>query len=245
VDHWNYDVDGPALGPAGEFRLADLGDLQTRSSDGSHNRALIEATTRAIVEAGAVPLMIGGDDSVPIPFLAALGGGGPVTVLQIDAHIDWRDGRRGERWGYSSTMRRASEMAHVERIVQVGMSNFGTARAEEVAFAHGWGSKIVPAREVHHSGVGPTLELIPPGARVAITLDCDALDCGIMPAVMAPSPGGLTYTQVTDLIAGVAQRGSIASFDLIEFVPDRDITGAAAVTAFSLMLFVVGVLANR
>jgi agmatinase len=66
-----------------------------------------------------------------------------------------------------------------------------------------------------------------------------------MPAVMAPSPGGLTYTQVTDLIAGAAERGSIVAFDLVEFVPDRDITGAAAVAAFSIVLFVVGVLANE
>ena len=111
-----------------------------RRTTGPRNRRLIEDATRAIAAAGAVPLLVGGDDSVPIPFLAGLDAGGPLTVLQVDAHIDWRDERRGERLGFSSTMRRASEMAHVERIVQVGMRNYGTARAEEVRVAADWGA---------------------------------------------------------------------------------------------------------
>lgn len=242
VDHWNYDVGGPLLGARG-FRLGDLGDLPTTPRDGPGNRALIEATTRAIVAAGAVPIMVGGDDSVPIPFLAGLAGAGPLTILQIDAHIDWRQERRGEPLGYSSTMRRASEMPHVERIVQVGMRAFGSARAEEVGIAGAWGADIIPAREVHHHGVEVVLERIPVGANVAITIDMDAFDASLMAAVIAPSPGGLDYTQVTDLIAGVAARGRIASFDLIEFVPERDHDGTAVLTMAYLLQFAIGTLA--
>ncbi len=244
VEHWNYDVGGTLLGPRG-FRLGDLGDLPTVSEDGPGNRILIHDTVQAVVAAGAVPMMVGGDDSVPIPFLAGLAAGGPLTILQIDAHIDWRQERRGEPLGYSSTMRRASEMPHVERIVQVGMRAFGSARTPEVEFAAAWGAQIVPARAVHHHGVGPVLDLIPHGANVAITIDMDAFDASLMPAVIAPSPGGLDYTQVTDLIAGAAERGRIASFDLIEFVPERDVDGSAVLTMAHLLQFAIGTLANR
>lgn len=244
VDHWSYDVGGPIMGTSG-FRLGDLGDLPTSPQDGPGNRALIESAARAIVATGAVPMMVGGDDSVPIPFLAGLDGAGPLTILQIDAHIDWRQERRGEPLGYSSTMRRASELPHVERIVQVGMRAFGSARAPEVEDAAAWGARIVPAREVHHHGVAPVLELIPRGANVAITIDMDAFDASLMPAVIAPSPGGLDYTQVTDLIAGVAERGRIAAFDIIEFAPERDRDGSATLTAAYLLQFAIGLLANR
>ena len=188
--------------------------------------------------------MVGGDDSVPIPFLAGLAAGGPLTVLQVDAHIDWRDERRGERLGFSSTMRRASEMAHVERIVQVGMRNFGTARAQEVQDAAAWGAHVVTAREVHHDGVGGVLEHIPRGARVAITIDLDAFDASLMPAVMAPTPGGLDYTQVTDLDGGrrAARHARGRRPDRVRARPRRHGLGAA--TAVSLLLFAVGVLAN-
>ena len=187
--------------------------------------------------------MIGGDDSVPIPFLTGLEALGPLTILQIDAHIDWRQERRDEPFGFSSTMRRASELPHVERIIQVGMRGFGSARAEEIAIAADWGAEIITAREVHHHGIEPILDRIPAGATVAVTVDMDAFDASLMPAVMAPTPGGLDYTQVTDLIAGVAARARLGAFDLIEFVPGRDRDGTCAVTAVSLLQFVIGTLA--
>ncbi len=249
ADHWDYDLDGPLLegpdlvsGSVSGPGLADLGNLRTLPEDGPSNRALIRTATEAVVGAGAVPVLIGGDDSVPIPFFEGLAAQGPLTIVQIDAHIDWRQERYGEPMGFSSTMRRASEMAHVERIVQVGMRGLGSARREEVEAARDWGAEIIPARAVHAEGIAPVLAQIPEGARCVITLDVDGLDPSIMPAVMAPTPGGLSYTQVIDLIAGVAQRGRLVGADLIEFVPERDPNGLAALTAARIVVNLLGAL---
>ena len=143
LDHWDYDLAGPLLGNSA-CRIADLGNLPTKTRDGKGNRKLIEAQTRKITEAGAVPLMFGGDDSTPIPFIAGFSGSPPLTILQIDAHIDWRNERYGERFGYSSTMRRASEHPHVWRIVQAGARGLGSAREEEIAAAKQWGATSSP-----------------------------------------------------------------------------------------------------
>jgi agmatinase len=240
---WDFDFGAPVLG-RDEFRVADLGDLPTKSKDGAGNRKLIGACTRAILKAGAVPLMVGGDDSVPIPFIEAFAEAGPIAILQIDAHIDWRDERLGERIGFSNTMRRASEMDHVRTIVQVGARGIGSAREGEVRDARDWGAKLVTAREVHSSGIEAALDHIPAGARCLITLDLDALDAAIMPAVAYPTPGGLTYTQVTGLIHGVASKARIVGFDMIEFVPKRDTNGLAAFTAARILWNVIGALAN-
>ncbi|TGV65619.1 agmatinase, partial [Mesorhizobium sp. M00.F.Ca.ET.158.01.1.1] len=99
----------------------DAGDILTIMHDNAGNRARIEAKTREILSSPAVPILLGGDDSVVSPFLAGFADHGPVWILQIDAHIDWRDEVHGERYGYSSPMRRASEMAHVAGMVQVGL----------------------------------------------------------------------------------------------------------------------------
>jgi agmatinase len=240
---WDFDFDAPLLGRDG-FRIADLGDLPTRPTAGAANRKLIAASTRAILDARAVPLMVGGDDSVPIPFIGAFAGGGPIVILQIDAHIDWRDDRRGERLGFSNTMRRASEMDHVEAIVQVGARGIGSARAAEVSDAKAWGARLVTAREVHEAGIDAALRHVPDGARCLITLDLDALDAAVMPAVAYPTPGGLTYTQVTGLIHGVAKKAKIVGFDMIEFIPKRDPNGLAAFTAARILWNVIGALAN-
>jgi agmatinase len=243
-DHWDFDLGAPLLGN-GSFKLADLGDLPTEPTSGARNRALIEAATRTIIARGALPVMIGGDDSTPIPFINALADHAPLTVLQIDAHIDWRNERRREALGFSSTMRRVSEMPHVERIVQAGIRGLGSARKKEFDDARAWGAHIIPADLIHAGGVKEALELIPKGVNCMISLDCDALDGAIMPAVMSPTPGGLTYWQVIDLIAGVVSRARLIGFDLIEFVPGRDPTGYAAYVAARIVWHVIGRLANR
>ncbi|MEM7428824.1 MAG: arginase family protein [Pseudomonadota bacterium] len=241
--HWDFDLDGPLLNDS-SFVAADAGNLKTSPDDGPGNREQIREAASGIVASGAVPIMLGGDDSTPIPFLEALAPRGPLTILQIDAHIDWRDERRGEPFGFSSTMRRASEMDHVERIVQAGIRSLGSARREEVMIARDWGAEIVTARTIDSDGLDAVLRHIPDGANCAITLDCDALDAGIMPAVMAPTPGGLGFTQTIKLIHAVAQRTNLVAFDMIEFVPERDVLGTAGITAARIVTNVIGALAR-
>jgi agmatinase len=244
LDHWDFDMGGPLLAD-GACRIADLGNLPTKSKDGKGNRKLIETQTRKILSAGAVPLMFGGDDSTPVPFVAGFSGSSPLTILQIDAHIDWREERYGERLGFSSTMRRASEQAHVWRIVQAGARGLGSAREAEVRDAKQWGARIFTSRQIHHDGLGAVLEAISPDADCLICLDCDALDISQMPAVAYPSPGGLSFVQVTDLIAGVAAKARIAGFAMVEFVPKRDRDGTSAFTAARIAANVIGHIARQ
>jgi agmatinase len=163
ISHHDWDFGG-ALLPNSGFRAVDLGNLKTIAKDGAGNRKKIENMTRAILAEGAVPLMFGGDDSVPIPFLAGFNEGPAITILQIDAHIDWRDEREDENFGFSSTMRRASEMDHVWRIVQAGARGIGSARAQEVADASDWGARIVPAKKIHREGAETVLDHIEEGS---------------------------------------------------------------------------------
>lgn len=244
LEHWDFNLGGP-LFDGNPVCCVDAGDIPTTMHDNAGNRARIEAKTREVLALPAVPILLGGDDSVPIPFLAGFADHGPVWILQIDAHIDWRDELGGERYGYSNPMRRASEMAHVAGIVQVGMRGVGSARAAEIEAARRYGSRFVRAREVHAQGVEAALRHVPEGARVVVTLDCDGLDPTVMPGVAARSPGGLTYTQVIDLIAGLGKRARIVGFDLVELYPPADIDGLSALTAARLLVNLIGAIARQ
>jgi agmatinase len=245
LDSWDFDFGGPLLGKAGQYRVADLGDLPTQPKQAAKNRRLIEDCTRTILKQGALPLMIGGDDSTPIPFIEAFADHGPLAILQIDAHIDWRHERHGEPLGFSSTMRRASEMQHVGKIIQVGMRGMGSAREQEVRDAQAWGARLITAADIHLSGIAQALAHIDAGSRLLITLDCDGLDWSIMPAVTYPTTGGLTYTQVTQVIQGAIAKAKLVGFDLIEFVARRDRGGIGAFTAARMICNVIGGMANR
>lgn len=241
--HMNFDLGAPVL-PFGA-KAVDAGDLDMDDRDGAANRDRLRAAVAQILAARAVPVLIGGDDSLPIPMLQALEGHGPLTILQIDAHIDWRDEVGGETWGLSSTMRRASEMDHVARIIQVGQRGIGSARPGDYQAALDAGVSFVPAREVAETGIARALSLIPEGAQVVICLDVDALDPAIMPAVIGRTAGGLSYWQVFELIAGVAAKARIVAFDMVEFMPDRDIDGQGALVAAQLLAGTIGILARQ
>ena len=241
--HMNFDIGGPVEGRA---RVADAGDLSVSPADGAANRAAVGRAVGQVLDAGAVPVLIGGDDSLPIAMLAAYAARGrEIVILQVDAHIDWRDEVQGERWGLSSTMRRASEMAAVRRIVQVGQRGIGSARMQDVADARARGVQFVSGREVQQAGVGRAIALIPEGVEVVISFDCDALDPAIMPAVIGRTAGGLSYGQALDLIEGVAAKARIAGFALVEFMPAQDIGGMGAMTAAQLLAAAVGVIARQ
>jgi agmatinase len=241
--HHDFDLGGPLLGSKGAC-AADCGDLLFDEADAAGNRARTRTAVSSILDRGATPIVLGGDDSVPIPVFAAFEGRGRFTVLQLDAHIDFRDEVDGERWGLSSTMRRASEMGWIEQIILVGQRSVGSARPADYEAALAAGVKFVSARSLHRDGVDQALELIPKGADLLVTFDCDALDPSIMPAVIGPAPGGLSYWQAIELIDGAAKRARIAAFDLVEFFPARDIAGIGALTAGRIVAHVIGILAR-
>jgi agmatinase len=243
LHHVDFDLGGPIF--PGPLTAVDGGDLACAEADPAANRSAIRAAVATVVARGAVPIVIGGDDSVPIPVFEAFEGRGPLTIVQIDAHIDWREEVAGERFGLSSTMRRASEMPQIERIVQVGQRAIGSARPGDLADANAWGAVLVPARAVHEHGIAPVLDAVPAGARVLLTLDCDGLDPTAMPGVLAPAPGGLTYWQAIGILHGIAAKARIAAFDLVEFVPERDVAGLGALTAARIIVNVLGLLARQ
>ena len=243
IHHVDFDLGGPIF--PGAVTAVDAGDLACTEADPAANRIAIREAVATIVARGAVPIVIGGDDSVPIPVFEAFQGRGPLTIVQIDAHIDWREEVAGERRGLSSTMRRASEMAHIERIVQVGQRGIGSARPGDFADARSWGAILVPAREVHEQGIAPVLQAVPAGSQVLLTFDCDGLDPAIMPAVIAPAPGGLTYWQAIGILRGIAAKARIAAFDIVEFVPERDVAGLGALTAARIIINVLGLTARQ
>jgi len=240
----NYDFDlGGSLLNESDIRVVDCGDVPGNPLDPAGNRQRATDTIRAIINAGAVPIVLGGDDSVPIPFFRAFHGHEQsLTVVQIDAHIDWRDEVNGVTEGLSSTMRRASELPWIDRLIQIGMRGPGSARREEVEAAKAYGAELITAIEIQDRGVDWVPNLIPDGTACLVTIDCDGLDPSVMPAVNGPAPGGLTYHHVTKLLHGLSRKVKVVGFDLVELVPEKDINELSAWTAARIIFNMIGAL---
>ncbi|MGI9352404.1 MAG: arginase family protein [Rhizobiaceae bacterium] len=245
IDRHNFDLGGPIF-PEGTKRAVDCGDLPWSETDFVANRKEIRDAVSSTLSCGAIPIVIGGDDSVPIPMLDAMGDTGEkYTILQIDAHIDWRDNHMGETMGLSSTMRRASEMSHIQQIIQVGARGIGSGHSSDFEDALAWGTSFFAGPDIHANGLAPVFEKFEEGSNFIICIDIDALDPSIAPNTIGRAPGGLSYYQVLELIKGAAKRGRIAAVDFVEILPEADVDGLGALTVSRLVMATMGILARQ
>lgn len=235
LGHHDFDL-GRALAPDGRNPVADVGDVAAESAT---------ASVRAVLARGATPIVLGGDDSITALSIRAFEGHGPLTVLQIDAHIDYRDEVEGVREGYSSPMRRAAEMPWVARIVHCGTRGVGSARPEDVRATLARGNAIFTAAEVRSRGIEPVLAEFPPAGRYYIAFDCDGLDPAVMPGTGAPLPGGLSFDDAAALLTGLARRGKVAGISFAEHFPALDVNGITALAIVRLVIQLVGAITQR
>ena len=105
-----------------------------------------------ILDAGAFPVVIGGDHSVNIPCIDAFAGQEPIHILHIDAHLDFVDERHGVRTGHGSPLRRAAEKRYVTGLTQVGIRNVSSTAKDGYDAARAMGSDILSVRQMRKLG---------------------------------------------------------------------------------------------
>ena len=171
----------------------------------------------ALVEANKFPVMIGGEHSLTTAPVRALKKkyGTTLSVLQLDAHADLRDEYEHTPFNHAAVMRRVIDLVD---ITQVGIRNIS---AEEMDFV----------KEIDHQGIFWAHQIAGPDSswmdrvverlteHVYISIDLDAFDPSIMPAVGTPEPGGLLWHTVLDLLLRVVQKRQVVGFDVMELCP--------------------------
>lgn len=243
LTHYDYDFGGDIFASRA-VKIVDCGNVAMQPGEYDANNRATAAAVRAIIDRGAVPIVIGGGHEITIPVLRAYDGLPPMYLGQIDAHFDWRDEVGGVRDGLSSPMRRASEMPWVSGMAQIGLRGVGSARQEEVDAARAYGSLIVGAQELHRDGVEAVLARIPDADRYFITFDADGLDPVLAPGVGAPAFGGVTYYEALNLLRGIAAKGRIVGFDFVVVRPHLDVNNATSLIAARMILNMIGAMAH-
>ena len=225
---------------AEKIRIVDIGDADIVHTDTEQSHANIEAGVRAILAAGAIPVVLGGDHSVNIPCINAFSDQAPFHLIQIDAHLDFVDVRHGVRYGHGNPMRRAAEKPYVTGLSQIGIRNVSSTAKDGYEAARAMGSDIQSVRQFRALGVAGMLERIPAGARYYVTIDIDGFDPSIAAGTGTPSHGGFTYYEMLEFLDGLTKRGAIIGVDLVEVAPDYDPSGSTTTLAAQLLLNLIG-----
>ena len=235
-----YDHEDDATYLGGDVRIVDIGDADIIHTKTTESHANIEHGVRKVLEAGALPVTIGGDHSINIPCINAFSEQEPFHVVQIDAHLDFVDERHGVTEGHGNPMRRAIEKPYVSGMTQLGIRNVSSTAKEGYEDARERGSDILSVRQVRKLGTEAVLNRIPKGTRIYVTIDIDAFCPSIAAGTGTPSHGGFLYYDVLQILQGLAARNKIIGIDLVEVAPAYDPSESTQILAAQLLLNFLG-----
>lgn len=210
-----------------DIKVCDTGDLELPFGNTERVLEIIETASREILEAGKIPVMIGGEHLVTLGALRAAAARYPdLHIIHLDAHTDLRDEYLGERLSHSTVMRRAWEIVGDGRIHQFGIRS-GERHEFEFAKRH------TVLRKFNLGGFHKLADELN-GKPVYLTLDLDILDPGVFCGTGTPEGGGVSFTDL--LGALMTLRGvKIVGCDINELSPVYDQSGVSTAVACKIL----------
>lgn len=212
--------------PVQELRVADIGDVPFRSRyrlELSHED--IEERFNQIVDAGVVPLSVGGDHSITHPILKAVGRREPVGMIHIDAHCDTGGAYDLTKFHHGGPFRNAvlDGVLDPTRVIQIGIRGSAEYLWE---FSYESGMTVIHAEEVTGLGIPAIIDKarkIVGDGPTYLSFDIDSLDPAFAPGTGTPEVGGLTTREVLEIIRGFKGINLVGG-DVVEVAPQYDAT---------------------
>jgi agmatinase len=166
----------------------------------------------SLLNDGKFPVILGGNHSVSIGAIYAFADlYDNLTVLQLDAHSDFRHSYEGSKYNHACVMARAGEVA---RVVQVGIRSMS---AEELPYIKN--DRIFYSHQLYADKSLYAKALDKLSENVYITIDLDVFDPSIMPSTGTPEPGGPPYFELMKFLESVAKNKNVVGFDVVELCP--------------------------
>ncbi len=215
-------------------RVRDLGDAWIEQPfELAQALDEIAAFYTTVVEAGVVPLSVGGDHAITYPIMRALGARGALGMIHIDAHADTGDDYMGSRLHHGAPFRRAAEAGLLDpaRVVQIGLR--GTTNDPALwSFSQDSGMRVIGMDELDDKGwryaVDEARRVVGDGPTY-LSFDIDSLDPSEAPGTGTPEAGGIRVIAALRLLRGL--RGiDFVGADLVEVAPSFD---PGTLTAFN------------
>lgn len=238
------------VSPFERLSVVDAGDVDVPPVGIEKAHAAIEAGVRRVLDAGAVPIVAGGDHSISLPILRAVAGTrGPVNLVQFDSHIDTWGDYFGGKYFHGSPFRRAIEEGLLRRggYVQVGIRGPMYGEEEDFAFQEREGVRMIDIGQFRRDGMARTVARVREAMQgpVYVTFDIDAVDPAFAPGTGTPEVGGLTSYEAQELVRGLAGL-NVVGCDVVEVAPQFDGPGhITSLLAANLMFELLCVIARR
>jgi agmatinase len=217
-----------------ELHVVDYGDAPVLPADAARSHAAIEETVGEVLDAGLLPIVLGGDHSIAEPDVRACARRhGPVGLVHFDTHTDTGREVFGVEVSHGTPMYRLVRDGHVDprRYVQIGLRGYWPGE-QEFSWQEEQGITAFFMHDVRDLGILEVVErtLARVGAGPAfLSVDVDVLDPAFAPGTGTPEPGGMTSVELLQAVRLVAERLALVGADVVEVIPAA--VGSADVTA--------------
>ena len=220
--------------------IADVGDVDVWPTDVKSTFDNTTDFTKAVVVRGALPVVLGGDHSVTYPIVRGYEDEEPLHVIHFDAHIDYAPFIHDLRFTNVHAFRHIAPMEHVLSLAQVGIRSLRSAESE-IHDSIGDGNRVMTMGEFRATGPRGVAETVPQDARTYVSIDIDVLDLSLIPGCVSAEPNGMSYAELRDTLAAIAERCNVVGLDLVEVNPTLDVrTGTTSYLAAHTVLEFLG-----
>lgn len=221
-----------------DLQLHDLGDLHVLA-DTEKTLERIRLVVADILEAGKIPVIVGGEHTITLGVAKGLGKRASKTaIVSFDAHLDLRSEFMGLTLSHTTFMRRINEEVKPAKIVEVGTR---AVCKEELAYAKKVGIEFFTAQQIRKDGVQRVIkqlrEKLAGCESIYLSVDMDVLDPAFVPAVQNPEPEGLEPHVLLDILCDLCDK-RVVGFDVLEVAPNYD-QGVSAVQAAKVIFEVL------
>lgn len=227
-------------------RCADVGDVPFRSRFRLESCIEdIESYYHRVIDAGVLPLSVGGDHSVTHPILRAVGRDRPVGCIHIDAHCDTSGPYEGAKFQHGAPFRYAvlDGVLDPERTIQIGIRGSAEFLWE---FSYESGMTVIHAETFAEMGLAAVIDRtrnVLGDGPVYVSVDVDGIDPAYTPGTGTPEVGGLTPREVQALLRACADL-DIVGGDVVEIAPQYDPSTNTAQVGAQMMFEILSMMAR-
>ena len=238
-----YNID-LGVDPFEHLKVVDHGDASVTPGSGEANHRAIKRAVTGIVNAGAIPIVLGGDHSISYPDVSAVAEALPkssLAVVHFDTHADTALENWDVKWSHGTPFRYLVEdgMIPGERLVQVGLRGYWPD-PDEWNWMRGAGIRWHRMEQIIQNGIDAVMKSvlyeINDAEHLFISVDIDALDPAFAPGTGTPEPGGMSTRELLRAVRRLAIEKGLAGMDVVEVSPPYDHAQITSMAAHRVVL---------
>jgi len=232
---WNFETYNLRTGfDIKDVKIHDYGDLEVTNDSPKEMVHKVNDITKEILSKNKFPIAIGGEHSITAGIVKAFPK--DISVVSLDAHIDFRNSYENEPYNHACVTRRIADHIDIKNITILGIRS---AEKQEFEEAKNLGLFYIDTFDIKEMGIKNAIDKTKKylkNKKLYLTVDIDVIDPSYAPGTSTPEPFGLNPIDILECIQSFSS--DLVGFDIVEVCPSYDNGQTALLAAKFIRLLI-------